>query len=168
MIFFFMLKWLWELMSEPTAHRDRIKMSFGASLGIHTEVSSEVTQCINGGDISWSAGKMRAYGINPPKDTKAGDDQVYQTLLDLFNIVYHGLFVLDRAIFSGCPGRRKTPPSKVSMNIWEDCSNAFIHLELACSIMHVLIHHILVYPAWKSLYWCFLVVSAQQVGFHSC
>lgn len=87
------------------------------SLGFHTEVSSEVTQGINGGDVSWSAGKMRAYGTAPPKDTKEGNDQVYQTLLDLFNTVYNGLFVLDRAIFSGCPGRGETPPSKVSMNI---------------------------------------------------
>lgn len=60
---------------------------------------------------------MRAYGITPPKNTKVGNDQVYQTLLDLFSTLFNGLFVLDRAIFSGCPGRGKTPPSKVSMNI---------------------------------------------------
>lgn len=55
---------------------------------------------------------MRAYGINPPKDTKAGNDQLYQTVLDLFNAVYNGLFVRDRAIFSGCPGRQKHPLQK--------------------------------------------------------
>lgn len=30
MVFFFMLKWLRDLMSEPTAHQECIKMSFAA------------------------------------------------------------------------------------------------------------------------------------------
>lgn len=48
-----------------------------------------------------------SYGMTPPKDTKVGNDQVYQMLLDLFNTVYNGLFVLDRAIFSGALERGK-------------------------------------------------------------
>lgn len=46
------------------------------------------------------------------KGHKTGNDQVYQTLLDLFNTVYNGLFVLDRATFSGCPGEGENTPFK--------------------------------------------------------
>lgn len=148
--------------------QEHIKMNFAALVRFSHKVSFEVTRCINGGDISQSAGKMRLYGMTPPKDTKVGNEQVHQTLLDLFNTVYNSLFVLDRTIFSGCPGRGKTPSLKVSMNIWEDCSSTFIHSELAFFSYTCPNISYFSIPFMKTSLLLFFVVSTQQVGLHSC